>query len=108
MAFKKDKKGSPKLLTKKEKIQLITGETTINEVFEHSPNLQVSFFPNGSDRIWLKDKTDFKLGLEIGFALGDRGLLVQVRRFGFTKEIYIEDLTQDIKEVIQLKGEKEA
>ena len=106
MSFK-CKKGKPALLTKKEKIEVIEDGHKFSEIFDHSHNLLISFFPNGSDKIWLKDATDPNIGIELGFGLGDRGLVVQVRNLNNTNPIYFEQLTKDIQEFIQLKNNKQ-
>ena len=103
MAFKTDARGNPKPVTKTERQQLATGEKTIFDIFKHSEDLVISFCPNGTDGIWIKSKTNPKLGMMIGFALGDRGLLIQFRNLFGTNEMHIEKLTKEIWEVIQLK-----
>ena len=106
MAYKKVLKNSKSKyrVTDKELVEIGTNQQKFSELFGHSENLVISFFPNGSDSIWLKDKTDHKMGIEIKFALGDLGLVVQVRNLASSKEIHCEQLTREILEVIQLKN----
>ena len=94
-------------VTKKEKALITDSKRGYQQIFGLDENLEVSFFPNGSSEIWVKDASDSTLGFKIRFSRGYKGLMMSVVPLIFTEEIQTLKHNGQV-EVLQLKPEYQA
>ena len=102
--MQKKKRKLGKLVSDKGKLHITTDIGGYAEIFELDPNLEVSFFPNGSADIWVNDKESRELGMRLRFSRGEKGLMIEINGFMFSEPIKAQTiLNNNSIHIIQLK-----
>lgn len=94
-------------ITKKEKALITDSKRGYQQIFNLDENLEVSFFPNGSSDICIRDASDNRLGVTVRFSRGYKGLMVAV--VPIISALELQTLKHNsYVEVLQLKPEYRA